>query len=211
MNSRDKHFESRCVHSGIKEYEHGPVVPPIYQTSTFKFESAAHGASLFSGEQKGYIYSRMLNPTVEAMEDAIADLEEGYKGLGCGSGMAAINTALSSFLKSGDHVICSTSVYGPTATLLATIFTKFDVEVTFVNTSFTERVKDAVKENTKVIYVETPGNPTLDITDLKAVADIAHKNGAKLIVDGELKKEIAPHVKAGDGTQIDVTMKAVVR
>lgn len=183
MNSRDKHFDSRCVHSGIKEYEHGPVVPPIYQTSTFKFESAAHGASLFSGDQKGYIYSRMLNPTVEAMEDAIAELEEGHKGLGCGSGMAAINTALSAFLKSGDHVICSTSVYGPTATLLATIFTKFNVEVTFVNTSYTERVKDAVKENTKVIYVETPGNPTLDITDLKAMADIAHKNGAKLIVD----------------------------
>jgi len=183
MNCKDKHFDSRCVHSGIKEYEHGPVVPPIYQTSTFKFESTAHGASLFSGEQKGYIYTRMLNPTVEAMEDAIAELEEGHKALGCGSGMAAINTALTALLSAGDHVICSGAVYGPTATLLATIFTRFNIEVSFVNTCELEAVKNAVRTNTKVIYIETPGNPTLDITDLEAVSEIAKTIGAKLVVD----------------------------
>lgn len=183
MNCKDKHFDSRCVHSGIKEYEYGSVVPPIYQTSTFKFESTAHGASLFSGEQKGYIYTRMLNPTIEAMEDAIAELEEGYKALGCASGMAAINTALTGLLKSGDHVICSGAVYGPTSTLLATIFTKFNVEVTFVNTCDLKNVTDAVKPNTKVIYVETPGNPTLDITDIEEISKIAAQAGAKLVVD----------------------------
>ena len=89
-------FETKCVHSGIEENEFGAVVPPIYQTSTFKFESAQHGASLFAGEQKGYIYTRMANPTVEAMENGIAELEGGYKALGCGSGMAAIHTVFAS-------------------------------------------------------------------------------------------------------------------
>ena len=91
-NHSEIDFQTKCVHSGIDEYEYGSVVPPIYQTSTFKFKSAQHGASLFAGEEKGYIYTRMLNPTVQAMEDAIAELEGGHKALGCGSGMAAVHT-----------------------------------------------------------------------------------------------------------------------
>ncbi|MDZ7767467.1 MAG: PLP-dependent transferase [Melioribacteraceae bacterium] len=144
MSEKKSHFDSKCVHSGIKEYEFGPVVPPIYQTSTFKFESTSHGASLFRGDEKGYIYTRMANPTIEALEDAIADLEEGYKGLGCASGMAAIHTALTALLNAGDHVVCSKSVYGPTATLLSTVFTKFDIETTFVNGSDLEEVKSSL-------------------------------------------------------------------
>ncbi|MBK8944489.1 MAG: aminotransferase class I/II-fold pyridoxal phosphate-dependent enzyme [Ignavibacteriae bacterium] len=181
--NKNLQIESKCVHAGIKEYEHGPVVPPIYQTSTFKFESADHGGSLFAGEQKGYIYTRMLNPTIEAMEDAIAELEDGYKALGCASGMAAINTVFTALLKSGDHVVCSKSVYGPTSTLLATVFNKFNVEVTFVNTSDISKVEDAIKSNTKIIYIETPGNPTLEVTDLEAVSKIAHENNALVVVD----------------------------
>lgn len=176
-------FDSKCVHSGIGEYEFGPVVPPIYQTSTFKFESAAHGASLFKGEKEGYIYTRMSNPTVEAMEKSVAELEGGFKALGCASGMAAISTAFTALLKANDHVICSKSVYGPTSTLLRTIFEKFNVETTFVETSEINEIKNAVKSNTKVIYVETPGNPTLSITDLQKAAKIAHDNNAKLVVD----------------------------
>jgi len=176
-------IESKCVHAGISEYEHGPVVPPIYQTSTFKFESADHGGNLFAGKQKGYIYTRMLNPTIEAMEDALAELENGYKALGCASGMAAVNTVLSALLNSGDHVVCSKSVYGPTSTLLATVFNKFNIESTFVNTSNLEKVKSSIKSNTKIIYIETPGNPTLETTDLKAVSDLAHNNNALVVVD----------------------------
>lgn len=181
--SEKSHFDSKCVHSGIKEYEFGPVVPPIYQTSTFKFESTSHGASLFRGDEKGYIYTRMANPTIEAMEDAIADLEEGYKGLGCASGMAAIHTALTALLNAKDHVICSKSVYGPTATLLSTVFTKYDVETTFVNGSDLEEVKSSFKPNTKVVYIETPGNPTLEITDIEEVSKFAHSKNAKVVVD----------------------------
>ncbi|KAB2847216.1 MAG: PLP-dependent transferase, partial [Melioribacteraceae bacterium] len=92
-------FDSKCVHSGIGEYEFGPVIPPIYQTSTFKFENAAHGASLFKGEKEGYIYTRMSNPTIEAMEKNVAELEGGYKALGCASGMAAISTTFTAMLK----------------------------------------------------------------------------------------------------------------
>ena len=176
-------FDSKCVHSGISEYEFGPVVPPIYQTSTFKFESAQHGGSLFKGEVEGYIYTRMKNPTVEAMENAIAELEGGHKGLGCGSGMAAIHTVFAALLQAGDHVICSEAVYGPTSTLLRTILSKFGVETTFVNSDKLEETEAAIKPNTKVIYVETPGNPTLAITDIEETAKLAHKAGAKLVVD----------------------------
>jgi len=176
-------FETKCVHSGIDEYEFGPVVPPIYQTSTFKFKSAQHGASLFAGEEKGYIYTRMLNPTIQAMEDAIAELEGGHKALGCGSGMAAVHTIFASLTQSGDHVVCSTAVYGPTTTLLNTIMKKYGVETTFVDTSNLEEVKKAIKPNTKVVYVETPGNPTLCISDLTEISKIAHQHNAQVVVD----------------------------
>ncbi len=188
--NKNLNIESKCVHVGIGEYEYGPVVPPIYQTSTFKFESADHGGDLFAGKQKGYIYSRMLNPTVEAMENAVAELEGGTKALGCGSGMAAINTVLTGLLNSGDHVICSKSVYGPTNTLLATVLSKFNIKTDFVNTSDLEKVKNTIKDNTKVIYVETPGNPTLETTDLEKVAELAHSHNAKLVVDNTFMSPI---------------------
>ena len=176
-------FDSECVHAGIGEYEFGPVVPPIYQTSTFKFESVKQGAALFKGEEKGYIYTRLANPTIEAMENAVATLEGGYKALGCGSGMAAIYTTFISLLQTGDHIICSKSVYGPTTTLLSTVLNKFNIKSTFVNTSDLEQIKNALTPETKVIYVETPGNPTLETTDLKVVAEIAHSHNATLVVD----------------------------
>lgn len=176
-------FETKCVHSGMGEFEYGAVVPPIYQTSTFKFESAKHGAALFAGEEKGYIYTRMLNPTVEALENSIAELESGYKGLGCASGMAAVHTVFASLLQAGDHVVCSTAVYGPTNTLLGTIMKKFGVETSFVDTSNLEEVRNAVRPNTKIYYIETPGNPTLSISDISAIAEIAHANNSLLIVD----------------------------
>ncbi|MFH1197945.1 MAG: PLP-dependent aspartate aminotransferase family protein [bacterium] len=177
------HFDSKCVHAGISDYQFGPVVPPIYQTSTFKFESVEHGAALFKGDKKGYIYTRMLNPTIEALENALAELEGGHKALACASGMAAANTIFAALLKSGDHVVCSKAVYGPTSTLLANIMTKFGVETDFVNTSDLDAIKNAMKSKTKIVYVETPGNPTLEITDLGKTADIAHSFGALLVVD----------------------------
>jgi len=181
---------TKSVHAGISDNEHLAVVPPIYQTSTFKFHNADHGASLFTGNGDGYIYTRMGNPTVVALEEAVAQLEEGHKGLATASGMAAIHTLFTAYLQQGDHVVCSEAVYGPTTTLLATVFKKYGVETSFVDTSDTETIRKAMQNNTKIVYVETPGNPTLVITDLAAAAEIAHANQALLVVDNTFSSPV---------------------
>jgi methionine-gamma-lyase len=183
MSKNELSFDSKCVHSGIGEYELGPVTPPIYQTSTFRFKSARHGAACFAGEEKGFIYTRMGNPTIEALEDCVAALEGGAKALGCASGMAAINTVFSGLLSQGDHVVCSQTVYGPTTTLLSSIISKFGIETTFVDTTDIDAVKKSIRPNTKMLYVETPGNPTLSITDLTEMNKIAKGANALLVVD----------------------------
>jgi methionine-gamma-lyase len=187
---RKHHVDTQCVHASFSPDASGAVVTPIYQVSTFSFRNVDHGADLFSGKEKGYIYTRMANPTIEALERAVAILEEGYMGLGCASGMAAIHTAFAALASAGDHVICSESVYGPTNTLLKTVMNRFGVETTIVDTSDLEAIKKAFKENTKIIYVETPGNPTLVISDIAAVADIAHEHGARLVVDNTFMSPI---------------------
>lgn len=175
--------ETLAVHAGIENIPFHAVVPPIYQTSTFGFDSAAHGASLFAGKGEGYIYTRMGNPTVEAFENAVAALEGGYRGLACGSGMAAIHTAIASLVKAGDHIVCSEAVYGPTCTLIHSIMTQFGVDSSTVDTSDLAEVKQAFRPNTKLVFVETPANPTLVISDLPAIAKLAHEHGAVLVVD----------------------------
>jgi methionine-gamma-lyase len=201
-------FETKCVQAGVGDYEFHPVIPPIYQTSTFAFESAQQGSSLFAGEQKGYIYTRMLNPTIEALEDAMASLEGGHKSLGCASGMAATHTVIASLTKSGDHVVCSSAVYGPTMTLLKTIMSKFGVETTAVNSSNLDEIEKAMKPNTKVVFIETPGNPTLAITDLEGTAKIAHKHGAKLVVDNTF---MSPALQQPFSFGTDVVMHSLTK
>lgn len=183
-------MNTKCVHSGIEEYQFGAVIPPIFQTSTFKFESSDHGARLFKGEEDGYIYTRMKNPTIEAMENAIASLEGGAKSLGCASGMAAIHTLIAYCLQSGDHIICSESVYGPTTTLISKIFSKYGIEYDFVDTSNLDEIQSKVKKNTRLIFVETPANPTLVISDITAISEIAKKNNAKFAVDNTFMSPI---------------------
>ena len=175
--------ESLVVHAGVDKNEHLAIVPPIYQTSTFAFDSAEQGAALFAGERPGYIYSRMGNPTVQALETAVATLEGGYAGLACGSGMAAIHTTFAVLLEAGDHLVCSEAVYGPTCTLVETILSRFGVEFTMVDTSELTAIEKAMRPNTKVVYIETPGNPTLVICDLEAVCRLAHEHGAQVVVD----------------------------
>lgn len=180
---RKKSRDTQCVHASLMEDANGAVVPPIYQTSTFKFRDADHGASLFAGREKGYIYTRMGNPTIEGAENAVAVLEGGYAGIGCSSGMAALHLAFGSILRSGDHVVCSESVYGPVVGLLNAQFSNFGIDVSFVDTSDLKAVKASMTPKTTLVHVETPGNPTLVITDLAGVAKIAHDNGAKMTVD----------------------------
>jgi methionine-gamma-lyase len=191
MDKNKKYSDfTKAVHAGVEDNEHLAVVPPIYQTSTFKFRDADHGASLFSGSGKGYIYTRMGNPTIKALEDAVAQLEHGHKGLACASGMAAIHTVFGTYLAKDNHIICSEAVYGPTNTLLASVLTKFGVDVSFVDTDNLIAVKNAVKSTTKMIYVESPGNPTLCISDIKAISEIAHSNRAIMVVDNTFSSPI---------------------
>ncbi len=190
MNDDSYGMGTKCVHSGIKDDPTGAVVTPIYQTSTFKFRDTEHGARLFKGEEQGYIYTRMRNPTIEAMEDAIANLEGGAKAIGCASGMAAINLLFSSTLTAGDHIICSEAVYGPTISILQTLFAKYGVEVSIIDTSDVSLVKSAIRNNTKLIFIETPGNPSLIISDIQAISEIASSINAKLAVDNTFMSPI---------------------
>ncbi len=180
---RSKHIDTQCVHAGFKPEETGAIVTPIYQVSTFAFRDAAHGAALFEGKEEGYIYTRMANPTIQALERAVAFLEGGFGGLGCGSGMAAIHTTFAALLKAGDHCVCSSLVYGPTQTLLVNVLSKFGIESAVVDTSDIDAVRGAMRPSTKVVFVETPGNPVLSVTDIAGVAAIARAQGAKLVVD----------------------------
>ncbi len=183
-------IDTICIHSGHKSNPEGAVVTPIYQTSTFKFENADHGARLFKGEEEGYIYTRMRNPTVEAMEDAVAALEGGYKALGCASGMAAVHTLFTAVVEKGDHIVCCNAAYGPTIVLLREIFSKYGVETTFVDTSDLVAVKNAMRNNTKLVFVETPGNPTLVISDIEEICKIAKSYNAKVAVDNTFMSPI---------------------
>ena len=176
-------LETKAIHGGDRPDAHGAVVTPIYQTSTFAFESAKHGADLFAGAQKGFIYSRMLNPTVESLEDQLASIEGGVKALATSSGMAAIHTALASLLQAGDHVICSEAVYGPTTALLGTFFKRFGVSVDFVDTSDYDAVCAAKCDATRVIYIESPGNPTLAVSDIARISAFAREHAIKVVVD----------------------------
>lgn len=171
-----------CVHAGQPE-QAGPVVTPIYATSTFRFRDADHGAALFAGREQGYIYTRMLNPTVKALEDCIASLEGGTHGLATGSGMAAISTTAAALCSAGDHVICSEAVYGPTNTFLTDFLSRFGVESSIVDTTDPDAVRAAFRPRTKLLIVETPGNPTLAISDLAALSTLAHERDVVLAVD----------------------------
>lgn len=187
---RVKSNETVAVHGGMADYQFRPVVPPIYQTSTFMFENAEHGAALFRGEGDGYIYTRMGNPTVEALERCLSLLEGGAKALACGSGMAAVHTTLAALLRAGDHIVCSDAVYGPTCTLIEEVLARFGVESTMVDTSDLAAVSRAIRPNTKVVYIETPANPTLVVTDLEAVCELAHDRRAIVVVDNTFMSPI---------------------
>jgi len=177
-------LNTRAVHSeGDGAYKNRAVSCPIYQTSAFAFESAEAGAALFRGEGSGFIYTRLGNPTTDALQNTVAALEHGETALATASGMAAISTTFLGLLKSGDHVVCSHAVYGPTRVLLERELVRFGIRSTFVETSDTDRVRAALEPGTRLLFVETPANPTLTVTDLAACAELARARGALLAVD----------------------------
>ncbi|MFC2151298.1 trans-sulfuration enzyme family protein [Bacteroidota bacterium] len=183
MDTKNLGFDSKLIHAGDFEDAMGSAVTPIYQTSTFAFRSAKHGADLFAGREKGFIYTRIGNPTIGALEDKLSELENGCGGIALASGMAAVTTVYMAFLGQGEHIICTSAVYGPSRGVLESHFAKFGVEASFVDTANLEEIEKAIKPNTKLLFLETPANPTIALTDIKKASEIAHKHGILVVVD----------------------------
>jgi methionine-gamma-lyase len=183
--------DTLCIHGGAHpDPVHGSVAPPIFQTSTFAFSTPEQGAARFAGEEPGYIYTRTGNPTTALLEQTVASLEEGTAGLATASGMAAVSTTFFALVSAGDHVVCSASVYGPSRVVLERDFSRFGVTATMVDTSDPEKLRAALTDRTRVVFIETPANPTLAITDIAKAAEIAHQAGALLVVDNTFMSPI---------------------
>ena len=168
-------FATKAIHGGHSENTFGALTAPIYQTSTFIFDSAEQGGRRFALEENGYIYSRLGNPTSATVEEKLALLEGAEDAVVTASGMGAISSTLWTALKFGDHVLASDTLYGCTFALLMHGLTKFGIEVTLVDMSDLDAVRKALRKNTRVVYLETPANPTLKLIDIKAVSTLAHE------------------------------------
>lgn len=180
---KNSRFDTVLVHGGQKPDVLMAVNPPIYQTSTFAFRNAKDGADCFSGNSDGFIYTRLGNPTVRVLEDAIAELEGGFGGIAVASGMAAVTTVYMSFLGAGSHIVSTDAVYGASRGVLEKHFVRFGVEASFVDTSRPELVEAALRPDTKLLFIETPANPTISISDIAACAEIARRHRIRLVVD----------------------------
>ena len=184
-NLKNKKFATKDIPGGNKKDPvSGALTTPIYQTSTFVFDSAEQGGRRFALEEDGFIYSRLGNPTNAQLEEKIALLENGEACMSTGSGIGAITSALWTALKAGDHVVASKTLYGCTYAMFNHGISRYGVEVTFVDATNLDEVKSAMKENTKVVYLETPANPDLKLVDIEAISKIAHTvEGCMVFVD----------------------------
>ena len=176
--------ETLAIHAGqIPDAATGARALPIYQTTSFVFDSADHAASLFNLQTFGNVYSRLSNPTVAALEERVAALEGGRAAVASASGMAAEAMALMTLLQQGDHVVAAGALYGGTVTMLAVNLKKFGIETTFVDATKPEAFAAAIRPNTRAIFAESLGNPSLVVLDIAAVAEVAHAHGMPLVID----------------------------
>ena len=178
----NKGFGTKAIHGGTKKDQYGALATPIHQTATFIFDSADQGGNRFALKEEGYIYTRLGNPTNTVLEEKLAILEGGEACMSMGSGIGAISSVMWTALKAGDHVISAQTIYGCTHAFLAHGMTRYGVEVTFVDASDPKNVRNAMKENTKVVFLETPANPTLLITDIEEISKIAHARESCIVV-----------------------------
>ncbi len=169
-------FATRAIHGGHVKDQFGALATPIHQTATFTFESAEQGGRRFALEEGGYIYSRLGNPTNTQLEEKLAMLEGAEAAISTASGIGAVASAFWTLLKAGDHVVAAKTLYGCTYAYLNHGISRYGVEVTFVDTTNLEEIRQAMRENTKVVYLETPANPNLEVADIEAISKIAHQN-----------------------------------
>jgi len=191
---RSKHTgrrDTRVVHAGPDpDPLYGAISVPIYQSSTFSFDNTDVGAARFAGTDPGYKYTRIGNPTTRALEQCVAELEGGHAALGTATGMAAISTVFLGLLSAGDHVIGTHAVYGPTRSLAQRHLVRFGIESSWVPTEQIEAVRAAIRPNTRMIYIETPANPTIMISDLAACGALAKGCGALFVVDNTFSSPV---------------------
>jgi O-succinylhomoserine sulfhydrylase len=176
-------FDTLAIRSGHRrtaELEHSEA---IFATSSFVFENAAQAAARFAGDEPGNIYSRFTNPTTQAFEERLAAMEGGEACVATASGMAAIMSLCVAMLQAGDHIVSSRSVFGTTTTLFSKFLPRFGIETSFVDLTDLDDWKQAIRGNTRFLFVETPSNPLMEIADIRALADLAHENDCLLVVD----------------------------
>ena len=176
-------FDTRAVRAGIHRSQFNEHSEALYLTSSFVFENAAQAAARFANEEPGYVYSRFSNPTVTTFQERLAALEGAEACVATSSGMSAILSCVMGLLKSGDHLVSSSSIFGATVQLFTTVLAKFGVETTFVGCADTDGWRRAIRPSTKLLFLETPSNPLTEIADIAALADLAKRSGALLAVD----------------------------
>ncbi|MDZ7781829.1 MAG: O-succinylhomoserine sulfhydrylase [Halioglobus sp.] len=191
MNDNDReddplaraHPDTLAIRAGVHRTGEGEHSEPVFLTSSYVFDDAAQAAARFSGDEPGNVYSRYTNPTVRSFEERIAALEGAEAAVATSSGMAAVLSTCMALLRAGDHVVCSRDVFGTTVNLFGKYLARFGVEVTFVPLVDMAAWRDAVRENTAMLFLETPSNPLCEVADIAALAELAHANDALLIVD----------------------------
>lgn len=208
MDTRDLGFESKLIHAGDIHDEYGSAVVPIFQTSTFSFKNAQHGADCFAGRDSGYIYTRIGNPTIDALENKLAQLENGYRGIMLASGMAAVSTVYMTFLAQGAHMVATDAMYGPSRAIIGSHFEKFGVSASFIDTSDISLVESSIKPTTKLIYLETPSNPTMSLTDIRKVVAIAKKHNIPVVVDNTF---CSPYLQRPLDLGADVVLHSITK
>jgi len=176
-------FATKQIHAEGHDKPFNAHSFPIFQTSTFYFDSPEKGAELFAGKGEGYIYTRLGNPTIDAVEKVVAELEGGFGSTATSSGMSAVAASVFPFVRSGEHIVVSDTLYGASTTLLTQFASHWDIHYTVVRSNHIEDYKNAITDKTKLIYIETPANPTLSIVDIKAVSEVAKNSNLVLIVD----------------------------
>lgn len=211
MEKKSNHgFSTKAIHGGgySPKDNFGSLNPPIHQTSTFVFNNVEEGRARFAGEQEGYIYTRIGNPTVKILEDRMAELEGGEAAIAFGSGMGATSAVILGLLKTGDHIIATDALYGGTYSFLEMAQEKYGIEYTLVEMSNPDIIKDHINPNTRMIYVETPMNPTMKIVDLEKVAKIAKGVGAITVVDNTF---MSPYLQRPIELGIDIVLHSATK
>ena len=204
-----QHINTQCIHGPQKANDpHGALTSPLYQTSTFHFENAAQGAARFAGEEPGYIYTRLGNPTTTVLEQKVAQLEGCEAAAATATGMGAVSASVLSFLSQGDHLVASSALYGCTFAFFAHMLPRWGIEVTFVDMTNESELRAAIKPNSKMIFVETPINPTMAVIDLALIGAVAKQHNLISVVDNTF---LTPLLQSPKQYGIDIIMHSATK